>query len=105
MGCPDVYYGALRRVRIERGNAQNIFVVSFPDRNEMRATLAAKMADLTRRRFIAFHGMFTRKPPEILPSNPSGRRSRRRVGLLTGMAMTEADRSRQFINLVLDCST
>ncbi len=48
MGCPDVYYGALRRVRIERGDAQNIFVLPFSDSYEMRPTLAAKMADFAR---------------------------------------------------------
>lgn len=30
-----MYYGALRRVRIERGNAQNIFILPDPDGNEM----------------------------------------------------------------------
>lgn len=98
-------YGALRRVRIERGNAQDIFILSFSYSNEMRSTPAAKMADLTRRGFIAFHGILACQPPEILLSNPSGRRSRRRVGLLAGMAMAEADRGCQFLNLVLDRPT
>ena len=48
MRCPDMHYGALRRVRIQRGNAKNIFVLPFPYSDEMRSTLAAKMADLTR---------------------------------------------------------
>lgn len=104
MRCPDVNYRALRRVRIERGNAQNIFILPFSNSNKMRATLAAKMANLTRRRFIALHDILTRKPPEFLASNPSGRCSRRRVGLLAGMAMAEADRGCQFVNFILDRS-
>ena len=48
MRCPDMYHGELQRVRIERGNAQDILILSFSNGDEMRSTPAAKMADLTR---------------------------------------------------------